>query len=136
MIERHSHNKAFRTFVSTLVACCIAGVVPAQRAPTTTFSDTIRGKSVVLPVVELASFLTFLNVYDRYAYANEIQDGKKVYSTTLRTTWDHLRRQRWVHDPDPFNVNQFGHPYQGATMYGIGRSTGQSTPGTGSLPPP
>jgi hypothetical protein len=124
MIERRSRNKTLRTCVSLLVACSTAAAVPAQRAPTTRGSDTSAGKSFVLPATELAGFLVSLNVYDRYAYANEIQDGKRVYSTTLRTTWDHLRQQRWVHDPDPFNVNQFGHPYQGATMYGIGRSTG------------
>ena len=90
-----------------------------KRAP-----PTIGGKSNVLPVVETASFLAALSVYDRIALANDMQDGKKVYSSTFASTWDHLKTQRWVHDQDPFNTNQFQHPYQGAMMYGLSRSTG------------
>jgi hypothetical protein len=55
-----------------------------------------------------------------------MQDGKKVYSSTFATTWDHLKDQTWVHDQDPFNVNQFAHPYQGATMYALARSSGHT----------
>jgi hypothetical protein len=91
---------------------------PALRA------DTSARRSNVLPVFETAGFLTLLSAYDRVAYANDVQDGKKVYSATLSSTWDHLRQQTWVHDQDPFNVNQFEHPYQGATMYGLARSSG------------
>lgn len=91
---------------------------PALRA------DTSMRRSNVLPVLETAGFLTLLSAYDRVAYANAVQDGKKVYSSTLSSTWDHLRTQTWVHDQDPFNVNQFEHPYQGATMYGLARSSG------------
>src|SRR5436190_4318212 len=90
-----------------------------KRAP-----PTIGGRSNILPVVETASFLAALSVYDRIAYANDMQDGKKVYSSTFASSWDHLETQRWVHDQDPFNTNQFQHPYQGAMMYGLARSTG------------
>jgi hypothetical protein len=91
---------------------------PALRA------DTSARHSNLLPLAENALFLTGLSVWDRVAYANEVQDGKKVYSSTPRTTWDHLRQQTWVHDQDPFNVNQFAHPYQGATMFAIARTSG------------
>jgi hypothetical protein len=77
-----------------------------------------------MPALEVPGFLGLLNAYDRIAYANQTQDGKKVYSSTFSSTWDHLRRQNWVFDQDPFNVNQFAHPYQGATMYGLARSSG------------
>ena len=87
--------------------------------------DTTHGRSKLLPAAEIISFLTLLNVFDRYAYPNEYQDGKKAYAVTFQSAWDHLRQQRWVHDQDPFNVNQFGHPYEGATMYGLARSSGQ-----------
>ena len=95
-------------------------------------SDTLKPAALsvagfrndLLPAVEITGFLVLLNVYDRVAYANEMQDGKKVYSSTFATTWDHLRTQHWVYDIDPFNTNQFGHPYQGATMYGLSRSSG------------
>ena len=91
---------------------------PALRA------DTTADHNNLLPLAENALFLTGLSLYDRVAYANQVQDGKKVYSSTLASTWDHLRRQTWVHDQDPFNVNQFAHPYQGATMYAIARTSG------------
>lgn len=98
-------------------------VVTATRAAAQT-SDSTGEKSHLIPAIELPAFLAALSGYDRVAYAHQIEDGHKVYASTLTTTWDHLRTQRWVHDQDPFNVNQFGHPYQGATMYGWPRSSG------------
>lgn len=86
--------------------------------------DTAGGRSNIIPAVEITTFLVALNVYDRFAYANQYQDGKKVYSSTFSSTRDHLRQQQWVHDQDPFNVNQFQHPYQGAMMYGFARTSG------------
>lgn len=80
-------------------------------------------KSYLIPALEVVGFLGLLNIYDRYAYPNQMQDGKKVYSSTFSSTWDHLRKQNWVFDQDPFNINQFAHPYQGATMYGLARSS-------------
>jgi hypothetical protein len=97
----------------------------AQVPTKPTAADTAGGRSKVLPAVETVGFLALLNGYDRFAYPNEYQDGKKVYAVTGTTAWDHLREERWVHDQDPFNVNQFGHPYEGATMYGLARSSGQ-----------
>jgi hypothetical protein len=110
-----------RSILATLLVCTAARRSAAQAGAS---ADTTGGKSNVLPGVEIIGFLTLLSVYDRFAYANAVQDNKKVYSSTLSSTWDHLRTQRWVHDQDPFNVNQFEHPYQGATMYGLARSSG------------
>lgn len=87
-------------------------------------APTIAGKHNILPVVESTVFLTLLNIYDRIFLADAMQDGKKVYSSTFASTWEHLRKQNWVHDQDPFNVNQFEHPYQGSMMYGFARSSG------------
>jgi Domain of unknown function (DUF3943) len=86
--------------------------------------ETGAGKSYLIPALEVPGFLVLLNLYDRLAYPNQTQDGKKVYSSTFSSTWDHLSRQHWVFDQDPFNINQFSHPYQGATMYGLARSSG------------
>jgi hypothetical protein len=88
--------------------------VPVQRA----------AANNALAALEITGFLASLSAFDRVVYADQTQDGKKVYSSTFSTTWDHLRTQHWVHDQDPFNVNQFAHPYQGATMYGFARSSG------------
>jgi hypothetical protein len=102
--------------------------VPALRPESTAKvnpqSEALTIKNNVLPMVEITGFLTLLSIYDRIVYANDTQDGKKVYSSTAASTWDHLRTQTWVFDQDPFNTNQFQHPYQGATMYGLARSAG------------
>jgi hypothetical protein len=78
----------------------------------------------VLPALEIAGFLSILSIYDRIVYANVQVDGKRVFASTPATAWEHLRAQHWVTDNDAFNVNQFGHPYQGAMMYGLARSSG------------
>ncbi len=98
---------------------------PAAIAPTMVVPwERMPNKSYLIPALEVTGFLALLNIYDRYAYPNQMQDGKKVYSSTFSSTWDHLRKQNWVFDQDPFNINQFAHPYQGATMYGLARSSG------------
>lgn len=102
----------------------VARRASAQAATAAQRADTNTGRSDLVPALEITGFLVALNAYDRIAYANLTQDGKKVYSSTFSSTWDHLRKQHWVHDQDPFNVNQFQHPYQGATMYGLARSSG------------
>ena len=114
----------------------IAGVLTGRALAQTSAPDTLHRappnnpsggtSSNFLPAGEIVGFLTMLSIYDRIARADEMQDGKKVYSSTFASTWEHLRTQRWVHDQDPFNINQFAHPYQGATMYGLARSTGHS----------
>ena len=128
---------ARRSIVIALIAVCTARDAAAQAAPPSdpakadsiksdsvhTVAPTIAGKHNILPVVESTVFLTLLNIYDRIFLADAMQDGKKVYSSTFASTWEHLRKQNWVHDQDPFNVNQFEHPYQGSMMYGFARSS-------------
>jgi hypothetical protein len=116
--------KPRRLLMLAALATCVLSRSAAAQAGSS--ADTSGGRSNKLAVVEISSFLTLLSVYDRFAYADAMQDGKKVYSSTFASTWDHLRTQRWVHDQDPFNVNQFEHPYQGAMMYGLARSTGHN----------
>jgi hypothetical protein len=48
---------------------------------------------------------------------------------TFRVTPESIRsnlRGPWVVDDDPFQINQLGHPYQGAMYHGIARSNGLS----------
>jgi hypothetical protein len=123
-LARESLLVALLTGVCAGTTVAQATPLPRPTADPALRADTSARRSNVLPVLETTAFLALLSVYDRIAYANDVQDGKKVYSATLSTTWDHLRRQTWVHDQDPFNVNQFAHPYQGATMYGLARSSG------------
>jgi hypothetical protein len=97
----------------------------AAREPENVHSwETGANKSYSIPAYEIPTFLVMLNIYDRIAYSGQRQDGKLVYSSNFSSTWEHLSKQNWVFDKDPFNVNQFAHPYQGATMYGLARSSG------------
>jgi hypothetical protein len=119
------NGRATLAAISRKLLVILLAVAPLGVARAQSTADTSGGRSKILPAIEIPVFLTLLNVYDRYAYANLYEDGKKVYAVTANTAWDHLRHWHWVHDKDPFNVNQFGHPYEGATMYGLARSSGQ-----------
>lgn len=88
--------------------------------------ETGDGKSYLIPALEVPAFVVLLNLFDRLAFPNKMKEGKKAYSTNLSTTWEHLRKQNWHFDKDTFEVNQFGHPYEGATFYGLARSSGVS----------
>jgi len=85
---------------------------------------TGAGKSYVIPAVENTAFLTVLSLYDRQAYPDQTENGIKVYRSTGSSTWDHIRKEHWVIDQDPFAVNQFMHPYQGSVFHGFARSAG------------
>jgi hypothetical protein len=78
------------------------------------------GKSYLIPALEIPSFLILLNLSDRLIY------GDAIYGSTYKSSRDHLLHGPWKFDNDPFNVNQLGHPYQGAMMYGFARSAGLS----------
>ena len=82
------------------------------------------GKSFLIPALEIPGFVVLLNGFDRLAFPNKRKEGRRAYNTTPSTTWEHLHRQNWHFDNDTFQVNQFGHPYEGATMYGLARSSG------------
>jgi Domain of unknown function (DUF3943) len=92
--------------------------------------DSLQAKSgephFVLSAGEVLGVLAINSIASRILFPNDMEDGKKVYSATFQSTWDHLKTQHWVYDIDPFNTNQFQHPYQGATMYGVARSSGHS----------
>ena len=85
---------------------------------------TGAGKSYLIPALEIPAFVLTLNAIARLAYPDDTQDGKKIYSTTLSTTWDHLVHGPWVVDNDSFGVNQLRHPYQGSIYQGLARSSG------------
>lgn len=86
--------------------------------------ETGEGKSYLIPALEVPGFVVLLNVFDRLAFPNKRKEGRRAYNSTPSTTWEHLREQNWHFDKDRFDVNQFGHPYEGATMFGLARSTG------------
>jgi hypothetical protein len=86
--------------------------------------DTGTGKSYLVPALEIPAFIILLNAFDRTVYANDVENGKKVYDTNLSTFWDHVVHGPWGVDTDSFAMNQFNHPYQGSMYYGFARSAG------------
>src|SRR5688572_6780269 len=73
-------------------------------------------KSYVIPALEIIGFDALLNVFDRLVLGDP-------YHTSVASIRTNLRR-RWVTENDPFAINQFGHPYQGAMYHGFARSAG------------
>jgi hypothetical protein len=71
-----------------------------------------------LPALEIVGFQALLNRANRY-----FGTGRDDYRVTLDSIRRNLR-SGWGTDRDPFNVNQFGHPYQGAMYHGFARSAG------------
>jgi len=86
--------------------------------------ETGEGKSYLVPALEIPGFIILLNAFDRVALHDKFSDGKRTYATNPSTFWYQLSHQDWHFDQDTFKVNQFGHPYEGATMYGLARSSG------------
>ena len=110
-------------------ADALSASIPSRVTPTlpvaTVLSwETGAGKSYLIPAMEIPAFLFLLNMYDRVAYADEVENGKKTYSTNLSTSWDHLVHGSWGIDHDTFSTNQFAHPYQGSMHHGFARSAG------------
>ena len=91
----------------TMLALCVAC---ASRSET-------GHRSYILPVVEIVAMDAGIN-----------RVGSQILEPeTFRVTPESIRRNLrgpWVVDDDPFQVNQFGHPYQGAMYHGIARSNG------------
>ena len=76
-------------------------------------------KSYILPAVEIVAMDSAVNIGGRLL----------INPATYRVTPASIRRNlrgSWVTDNDPFEINQFLHPYQGAMYHGIARSNGLS----------
>ena len=96
---------------------------PLQTTQTLNWETGAR-KSHLIPALEIPAFILLLNGYDRLAYPEDVEGGKKVYDTNLSTFRDHVLHGHWGVDQDAFAMNQFGHPYQGSIYYGFARSAG------------
>ena len=75
-------------------------------------------KSYVLPMVEIVAMDAAVNLA-----ARQVMTPASDYEVTAASIRRNLRGP-WVVDDDPFQINQFGHPYQGAMYHGIARSNG------------
>jgi hypothetical protein len=74
-------------------------------------------KSYLLPAVEIVPMDAAINLA-----ARRVQDPA-AYEVSGASIRRNLGRA-WVIDDDPFEINQIGHPYQGAMYHGIARSNG------------
>ena len=71
----------------------------------------------IVPVVDIFTFDFLLN---RFGYRFVDRSTYDVTGASLRRNL----RGPWVVDSDPFDINQFMHPYQGAMYHGFARSAG------------
>ena len=98
-----------------LTAACATGGATRPVLP-----QEDRGhKSYVLPVVEIVAMDVAVNLGGR------VLIDPASFAVTPGSIRRNLRGP-WVVDDDPFELNQFGHPYQGAMYHGIARSNGLS----------
>ncbi|HUP92084.1 MAG TPA: DUF3943 domain-containing protein [Solimonas sp.] len=74
-------------------------------------------RSYVIPAVDIVLFDFLLNRFDYYFIGKEDFD---VSSSSI----DHNLQSSWVVDNDSFEINQFGHPYQGSMYHTFARSAG------------
>ncbi|HEX7640094.1 MAG TPA: DUF3943 domain-containing protein, partial [Burkholderiaceae bacterium] len=89
-------------------------------------NDDARGPRPGLAVLEVIGFDLALSNLDR-AFRRSHDYDVSAHSI------EHNLRGPWVVDNDPFQVNQFGHPYQGSIYHGIGRSLGLGYWGASAL---
>ena len=98
-----------------------AGMLAQADTPSATPTSRQREfgdrSSYVIPALEILGFDILVNRY------NNAFSGTDDYRVTTETIKNNLRGP-WVTDNDPFSVNQFGHPYQGAMYHGFARSAG------------
>src|SRR5688572_10106413 len=100
--------------LGAVLACGLSAACAAR----STLAPGERGhKSYLLPVVEIVAMDAAIN-----------RVGSLILEpATFDVTSESIRRNLdgpWVIDDDPFQINQFGHPYQGAMYHGIARSNG------------
>ena len=74
-------------------------------------------KSYILPVVEIVAIDAAVNLGGRQLI------DRASFAVTPASIHRNLRGP-WVVDDDPFELNQFGHPYQGAMYHTAARSNG------------
>jgi hypothetical protein len=76
------------------------------------------GRSYWIPAADIVGFQVLLNLFDRMVLEGDDFDANPS------TAWHNLTGS-WVYDSDPYDINQFGHPYQGSLYHGFARSAGQ-----------
>jgi hypothetical protein len=102
--------------LAAVLACGISAACATAMRPRLPQED-VGHKSYILPVVEIVAMDAAVNVGGRL-----LLDSAN-FAVTPASIRRNLRSP-WVIDDDPFELNQLGHPYQGAMYHGIARSNG------------
>jgi hypothetical protein len=92
-----------------------APLYPIALAPAPT--EFGQHTSPTLPALEILGFDFLLNRYNRRF------SGSSDYDVSVTSIKRNLRSS-WTADNDPYQINQFAHPYQGALYHGFARSAG------------
>ncbi|MGM9488458.1 DUF3943 domain-containing protein [Ideonella sp. YS5] len=79
--------------------------------------DPEPDSSYAIPAAEIIVFDLSLSAYNRHF------SGSSDYDVSWESIQRNLKHS-WVTDNDPFQVNQFAHPYQGSLYHGAARSAG------------
>jgi hypothetical protein len=111
---------------AVLLACAFSAACASSQNPQPALSqdgearrEDTGHKSYVLPIVEIVAMDAAVNRIGSMLLEPE------TFAVTPQTIRRNLRGP-WVVDDDPFQVNQIGHPYQGAMYHNIARSNGLS----------
>jgi hypothetical protein len=106
--------------LGTAAPAVLAQAVPAAAAASSPAAGSARepAPAYLLSAEEILGFQVLLNRFNRY-----FGSGRDDYRVTLDSIRTNLH-SRWVTDDDPFETNQLGHPYAGATYFGFARSSG------------
>ena len=105
--------------ISAVLACGLTAACATAGATRPALPQADRGhKSYILPAVEIVAMDVAVNLGGRLLI------DRAAFAVTPASIRRNLRGP-WVIDDDPFEINQFGHPYQGAMYHAIARSNGQ-----------
>jgi Domain of unknown function (DUF3943) len=106
--------------LGVVLACALSAACASGAAKRPTLPEgAIAHKSYILPMVEIVAMDAAVNL------AGRLLVDRAGFTVTPASIRRNLRGP-WVVDDDPFRINQFGHPYQGAMYHGIARSNGLS----------
>lgn len=107
--------------INTVLPLCLitSPMAFAEEQPSIIFEKDTTNKSYAIPAAEIVGFDFLLNQFNRHF------SGSSDYDSNL-STLKHNLHHSWVVDNDPFEINQFLHPYQGSMYHGFARSAGLS----------
>ena len=105
--------------IGVVLVCALSAGCATGAAMRPTPQDDGGHKSYILPVVEIVAMDAAVNLGGRLLI------DPASFAVTPASIRRNLRSP-WIIDDDPFELNQFGHPYQGAMYHGAARSNGLS----------